>query len=282
MRNLGVSFRILSRPSGAYPPYHFRVVYTNTIHVNSLDLDGAGLFVWGGKIHDVYIGRLTSLTATEVHDTTETSNSLTVSSVTDDTLYICPGNKVRLSLPANIPPRARVVFAVEGTSVSPASGNFSIDSTLTIPDDIVVRVKAGTDINANGTLDTNEVTQALNIRTQRFGNAKVHARRTTVPEESLLPMHDEGGEHFDIGSTFEFVLVPSGSSVLGRSSLLKYALLSTRGRNGPIASGSGMTLNWTFGSNGSVSGGEVRYFLDSNDDGIPAPDEPSIESPGFS
>ncbi len=254
----------------AYDAYENGPSYSVTVTVsdatNPTPQQDSTAFVW--TITNFVI---VSLSGTEYYGAnTELPNSITVYSVTSETLYVgansAPTQFVELSVAIGTPAPDMddVLFTVSGPA-SPTSGNFGTDPTPMIavgPAASYHWVKVGLDANGDGVLSSvdGEVSHRFKIKVISFTDAKVMAQRVAPTKwaEDLLPLKD--GEVFDIGSTFSFEL---HGPHLGDPSMIRWELWDTDLLDELIAEGSGTTFERQFSNAGAEPGDAyIRFYVD--------------------
>jgi hypothetical protein len=120
---------------------------------------------------------------------------------------------------------------------------------------------------------------SVNVLVVDLGALEINAKRTSAPSETAYPMHD--GEHVESGGTFQFDLnmgswptpVKMGAEVWD----LDYI-------NEVLASGSGITISYTFTTNTNDMGACLtRFYFDNNSSGNSTGgwNDPKVDTPDY-
>ncbi len=248
--------------------------------------DAAGLatsrqFVWA--VAEATIG---TFKGSELNAGTPLPNSVTAAGITTTILYISPGNTVKLEVAApaggNLPLWADIRFTIDGTGASPASGNFAgaawpdISFTGAAASYIV---KAGTDLNGDGTLQSGEVTHQFQVRVISFTGAVVNSQRvgSGPVEPGLTPI--KYAEHFEVGGQFRFEI--TGGIAGGPNSMIRYQLWDLDWGDDLLQEGWGHSFTYTFGEGTAEGDCLVRFYVDKNGNLSHDSGEPSFDSEDF-
>ncbi len=229
------------------------------------------------------LSKIQTLTATEAKiglaasATVLTSNSLTVTGLSSDRLYVSNRRtplKHWFALditfdPIQPPPVwSKVLFKVDGIGSTSGSGDFGASvSTLAgqprigIEAGVFYTVDVGIDSNGNGALENIEITHSLRVSVLNFTGSYVSAKRTSTPTENLYPIKE--GEHFEVGGTFHFELKGGNT---GSPSLVKYQLWDFDGPNDLIVKGSGISFSHTFSSGIEEGNVYIKFYGDRDED----------------
>jgi hypothetical protein len=142
------------------------------------------------------------------------SHKLTTHGMTSDKLQVCPSNDVELSIqtaPSSLPVGAAnsILFTVSGSGANPSAGNFgSGNPTIFLGTGtgsaLQYQVRAGYDVNADGSLQTGEEIHGFTIQKVTMADSSIYANRTSSPIEASYPT--KADEHYDAGGTFKWQL----------------------------------------------------------------------------
>ena len=221
---------------------------------------------------DLLLIGLDSVVAMEMHGSGGTRNIVGVNAGEEGKMWLSvPAGDTSRSVkftPAPIQAaaaRTHILYTVDGTGASPASGNFSSGSAqISFQDGIFSTVSIGCDANLDGTLQSGERMITVYIKTINFtSSAYIVDHRTSTPAEEPFPV--VSGEHQEVGGTFQFALTGSNGAN-SSNSLARYQVWSLPVLdNNIIQEGKGLSFShtWTTGlDEGPVS---VYFFGDCDD-----------------
>ncbi len=210
---------------------------------------------------------LDATAGSEVSGCGGTVNTLAVTAITSQILWLCPGN-TQFELAAQSSPtagdfRSLLRFKVDEAGASPASGHFGgADPVVTRGTGAIAIASSGIDLNRDGTMPGSHFRHQFYVRSNSFSGALTKAQRTTAPAESLLVINVD--EHFETGSTFYFELVPGLGAALGGPRLRHRLVKFTSGT--VVLDGVGTSFSRVFGAS-DVDRLQVTFYCDCNGNG---------------
>lgn len=205
------------------------------------------------------------VTGHEMHNGTLMANNVQTVGMSIPDMYVAPGNQVRLiaGLPSNLPTNlADVLYSVTGG----ASGTFATPPMITPHVGVVTLVAIGIDINQNGALDAGEKTHRLAIHRIKLDPVTFKSQRSAGPNAEAAAFEIRYQEHFEVGGTFDFTVVPGIGSVTGPSSTIRYELLDQDGFNDLLQEGTGLNFTYTFKTGVDEGDVFIRLYVDANGD----------------
>lgn len=190
--------------------------YSVTVTLTDSGGNTVGSVAFDWIVRDAFID---TLTARELFGGTSTSTFQSTTGLTYATLYVSPGNTVKLvvATPADLPDDLNDVLFAVGTI---ANDDFAPTPTFTPSPGAPNRVLVGIDLNLNRMLDAGEATHSIDVFVINFTGTTFAAQRVSGPAEAThYPILAD--EHFEVGGNFDFQI--AGAATAGSPSLIRYA-----------------------------------------------------------
>lgn len=228
------------------------------------------------------------MTATEANGGTSLPNSITVNGLAATTIYVSPGNTVKLTIGPQagvaMPQMKDVHFTANGGAV-PAANDFAAAVELTVGVAGATHlVQVGIDTNLNGTLDAGEpTTHSVTVRVINFAGATMTSQRTApAAYRELAAYAIKLDEHFDTGSTFQFAMTAGAASAIGTQSMIRWQLVDPVTGSVKVNSMDVGVVSFTHALTAAQIGPTVvRFYADANNSGTYTGGEPFIQSVQF-